>query len=150
MAPMETNLDYSLLLKEARVLQPAAGLPTMRIALLGDCALQQFLPLLRALFYRGNFSAEFHEGGFDGIEFEALNPQSALYRFEPDVIVLLNAVQSLRDKYYLRPGDASDIRQRDALAYDAGMGFHSTSIHRRRSFNRTSSRRSNASTATTI
>jgi len=106
---MEINLDYSRLLKEARAIRPAAGTPTLRIALLGDCALQQFLPLLRALFCRASFLAEIHEGGFDGTEFAALNPESALYRFEPDVIVLLNAVQCLRDKYYLRPGDASDF-----------------------------------------
>jgi predicted enzyme involved in methoxymalonyl-ACP biosynthesis len=106
---MEIDLDYSRLLKEARVMQPTPGMPTLRLALLGDCALQQFVPLLRALFYRANFWAEIHEGSFDGIEFEALNPESALYGFEPDVVVLLNAVQSLRDKYYLRTGDAGDF-----------------------------------------
>lgn len=112
---MEIDLDYPRLLKEARVIQPAAGMPTLRLALLGDCALQQFLPLLRALFYRTNFWVEIHEGGFDGIDFEALNPESALYRFEPDVVVLLNAVQNLRDKYYLRTGDASDFANETLL-----------------------------------
>ncbi len=106
---METDLDYSRLLKEARAVRHAPGIPTLKIALLGDCALAQFRPLLRALLYRANFLAEIHEGGFDGVEFEALNPDSALYQFNPDVIVLLNAVQNLRDKYYQRSGNESEL-----------------------------------------
>jgi FkbH-like protein len=104
---MQTHLDYPRLLNEARKVRLVAGMRTLRIALLGDCALAQFVPLLRALFARANVWAEFHEGGFDGVELEVLNPDSALYHFRPDVIVLLNAVQSLRDKYYQRSGDAS-------------------------------------------
>src|SRR5271169_1082662 len=106
---MEPDLDYSQLLKEARAVRDAAGVQTLKIALLGDCALAQFGPLLRALLYRANFLVEIHEGGFDGVEFEALNPDSALYRFNPDVIVVLNAVQNLRDKYYQRSGNEGEL-----------------------------------------
>jgi FkbH-like protein len=106
---MIQNLDYNQLLKESRTLSSTAGTPILRIAFLGDVAVQQFTPLLRALFGRVNFQIEVYEGGFDGSEFETLNPASALFVFKPDVIIIMNAVQSLRDKFYERSCDASQF-----------------------------------------
>jgi FkbH-like protein len=112
---MESGLDYARLLKEARSAGLADGIPAIRVALLGDSAIQQFTPLLRALSRRAGFAAEIYEGGFDGVEFDALNPASSLYRFDPEVIIVLNAVQGLRDKYYQRSGDAAGFA-RDTMA----------------------------------
>jgi len=98
------NLDYFQLLKEAGRSTTSCGHKAIRLALLGDCATQHFVPLLRALFNREGIRTELYEGGFDAIELEARNPQSALYAFQPDVVVIMNSVQMLRDKYYQRPG----------------------------------------------
>ena len=120
---MEPHLEYSRLLKEARAISSDPGLPAIKIALLGDSAVQQFTPLLRALLRRAGFHADIYEGGFDGVEFDTLNPSSPLYAFDPDIVVVLNAVQGLRDKYYQRQGDtsgfASSATSRIVGAWDA-------------------------------
>ncbi len=63
--------------------------------------------MLTALFRRSGRSAEIYEGAFDAIELEARNPASGLYAFRPDAVVVLNSVQMLRDKFYLRSGTAA-------------------------------------------
>lgn len=143
---MRSNHDYFQLVKEAKknasvatqlgqladhVQQAGAPAPasTVRIALLGDCATQHFLPLLRALFRRQNVAVEIYEAGFDAIELDAYNENSGLYRFQPDFVVILNAVQSLRDKFYDRKTGAEvflqQAKQRLTGVWDA-VKKHST------------------------
>jgi FkbH-like protein len=112
---MNLGLDYFGLVKEgAKALRNPEAPTTLRVALLGDCATQQFVPLLAALFRRRGVAVKVFEGGFDAIELDVYNAGSALYAFNPEVIVLLNSVQSLRDKFYERTGDAADFYERTA------------------------------------
>lgn len=106
------DLDYFALTKSARRLDPAQCAQTVRLALLGDAATQQFVPLLKALFHGSGVHAEIYEGSFDGIELDVRNPASSLYAFAPDVVVLLNAVQALRARFYDRAGDATDFQEK--------------------------------------
>jgi FkbH-like protein len=105
---MNRNLDYFELIREAKAVPENDSPPALKIALLSDAATQQFVPLLRALFHRHNVPIQLYEGSFDGIELAVYNRSSALYEFEPDIVVLLNAAQSLRTRYYARPGEALD------------------------------------------
>jgi FkbH-like protein len=100
-------MDHASLLRESKRLDPAATRSKVRIALLSDAATQQFVPLLRTLFHRHGVHADLYEGPFDGIQLEALNPNSGLYRFQPDFIVMLNSIQALRAAFSQRNGDAS-------------------------------------------
>src|SRR5438046_1939015 len=103
------SLEYSQLLKEARRLPKGPAANTVKLALLGDCATQQFRPMLHALFHRANQGVQLFEGVFDGLELDVLNPESDLYKFGPDIVVLLNCTQSLRDKYYQRHGAVDEF-----------------------------------------
>ncbi len=115
MFPSVNELDYSLLMKEHRRLKPLEGSKKIRVAILGDCAIQQLFPLIKVLFNRAKFEVELYQGGFDGSEFEVFDPNSALYSFKPHFVVLVNAVQSLRDKFYHRD-DTSRPFSQDTLA----------------------------------
>lgn len=108
---MRGNLDYFRLLQEARrgSFEPADK--ALRLAVLADCATQQLVPLLRVLFSRERIHVEVYEGPFDAVELEARNPESAFYEFKPDVVVILNSVQMLRDKYYERRRGAGNFRE---------------------------------------
>jgi FkbH-like protein len=99
---MAYDLDYFELVQEAKHLPPDAGLPRLRMALMGDAATQQFVPLLRVLFRHHGIAVETYECPFDAAELEALNPQSGLYASKPDVVVLINAIQALRMRFYTR------------------------------------------------
>jgi FkbH-like protein len=116
------DLDYSLLMKEHRRFKPVEGSKKIRLALLGDCAVQQLFPLIKVLFGRANFEVEFYQGGFDGSEFEVLDPNSNLYAFKPNFIVIINATQSLRDKFYQRdhnsPRFAQETLSKISLLWD--------------------------------
>jgi len=107
------DLDYFKLLKESRE-EPASGRPgskKIRLAVLGDCATQHLSVLLRVLFSRHGLDADIYEGAFDAAEGEARNPQSGLYKHDPEIVIVLSAVQALRDKFYQRGGAAADFRE---------------------------------------
>jgi FkbH-like protein len=106
------DLDYFKLLKESRE-APASEHPgnkKIRLAVLGDCATQHLTVLLRVLFSRHGLDADIYEGAFDAAEGEARNPQSGLYRHDPEFVIVLSTVQALRDKFYQRSGPAADFR----------------------------------------
>jgi FkbH-like protein len=110
---INNGLDYFSLLTEAKRADLDRGLPEIRIALLSDAATQQLVPLLRALLGRAGFNLVEYEGPFSGIETEVYDAGSALYRFKPDFIFLLDSTQALRVEYYARPGTGSEfLRQR--------------------------------------
>jgi FkbH-like protein len=108
-ADSTSELDYCSLVSEAKRAPSDPNLPEIRIALLGDAATQQFVPLLRALLRRAGFEAVVYEGPFAGIELEVYDAASPLYRFQPDCIALLNATQALRVQYFGRRGTASEF-----------------------------------------
>jgi FkbH-like protein len=115
------DLDYFQILKEAR--QPAPegpGRKKIRLAILGDCATQHLSAVLRVLFSRHGLDAEIYEGAFDAAEGEARNPQSGLYQHEPEVVIVMSTVQSLRDKFYQRSGSAASF-QEETLSRLAGV-----------------------------
>src|SRR4051812_31192995 len=104
-------LIYAELVRAARRLDPAQTTGQIRIALLSDAATQQLVPLLRTLLHRQGLHAEIYQGAFDAIQIEALSPASGLYEFAPDVVILLNSVQSLRAAFAGRSGDGQEFAE---------------------------------------
>ena len=102
------DLDYHRLINASKSLPAISGQPAVRIAILSDAAIQQFVPLLKALFAENGYAAEVFEGAFDAVELEAIDPGSALYRFRPDVVVIAECSQALRSRYY-RDGGAGFV-----------------------------------------
>lgn len=106
-----SHLDYARLLKQSRRLDLAACTRTLRLAVLSDAAVQQLVPLLKVLLAQRGIRAEIYLAEYDAIELEVFNPQSELYAFQPDAIVLLNALNALRLKYYQQSGDRAAFLQ---------------------------------------
>jgi len=107
--PETVAMDYSSLVRASRRLDTSAHKTKLRVALLSDAATQQLVPLLRVLFHRCGVDASIYEAPFDGIQLEALDANSGLYHFQPDIIVLLNSVQALRAAFGKRTGDGSEF-----------------------------------------
>jgi FkbH-like protein len=103
--------SYADLVRESRRLDPSSASQKLRVALLADTATQRLVTLLRVLFHRNDIDCSFYEGGFDGIELEVHDANSGLYRFAPDIVVILNAVQALRSRFGRRGGDAEAFVQ---------------------------------------
>ncbi len=100
LSPNTPDLSYGRLARKGRTIQGDAAWPQRRIAILSDAASQQFVPVLRALFFENGVNVEFYEGAFDAIELEVLNAGSALYAFKPQVILLAFCTQALRARYF--------------------------------------------------
>jgi FkbH-like protein len=100
MNPNKTaDLNYRRLVKEGKKLDPAQFANKLKVALLSDAAIQQFVPVLRSLFADNGIGATFYEGLFDAIELESIDRTSGLHAFEPDVVFVINATQALRSRY---------------------------------------------------
>jgi len=103
MSTTESNLGYAALLAESRRLDATGrGKSKIKVALLSDAATQRLVPILRTLFARQGVDAEIYEGPFDAIELEVYDRNSGLYKFQPEVVMVLNCVQALR-AVFLRP-----------------------------------------------
>ncbi len=61
----------------------------IKIAVLGTVSLQFFVKVLRYQLKLDNISAKIYEGEYNGIAMDAFNLDSPLYRFEPDIVIIL-------------------------------------------------------------
>jgi FkbH-like protein len=103
----DVGLDYAALIKVAKKLEPTPEGKGLRIALVGDSATQQLAAILRALFHRRKAPVHVYEAGFDTIDLEIQNPESELYRFNPDVVVILATTTPLKKRFFAYRGPKS-------------------------------------------
>ena len=94
------TLDYSALMKEAAALDVPPGAKTVKVAILADCAIQQLALLLKALAARNGVALDVYEGGYDSIDLEILNPDSSLYAFGPQYLIVLLSGEKLKTRLY--------------------------------------------------
>jgi predicted enzyme involved in methoxymalonyl-ACP biosynthesis len=94
------SLDYFALAKEAKALNTSGAAKVIRIALLADCATQHLADITRAIAARNNVQAEVYEGNYDGVDLEILDPNSALYAFIPQYVVILLSSEKLKAHLY--------------------------------------------------
>lgn len=92
--------NYQELLHTAKNTKLPPDAKKLKVALLGDVSFQHIGALIRALFLRHGIDAEIYEGADGSQNMEARNPDSKLYMFAPDVIVLLSSTQGMREHYY--------------------------------------------------
>ena len=115
------TLDYFALSKEAKALKISGAAKVIRIALLADCATQHLATIMRAIAARNNVQAEVYEGNYDGVDLEILDPNSALYAFTPQYVVILLSSEKLKARLYAS-GDRRDVRRRDGRQARKSLG----------------------------
>lgn len=84
------KLELSALLKQVRKNEKK----TMnevgpKIAVLGSCSIQYFVRILRYFLAQEGLYCKIYEGEYDGINMETFDPESSLYRFAPDYVIIL-------------------------------------------------------------
>ena len=89
------DLPFHRLISLGRRVERKEGQPSLRIALLGDAATQHYGQALAATLKLRGWWPEIYEAEFDTIRQEILNPTSELYRFDPEVVILLTAYSSV-------------------------------------------------------
>lgn len=85
--------DYLKVMPSAEAAS-ASGKP-LRIAVLRSYTAEMLEPVLRFKLLLEGYSPEFFFGGYNGYAQEILDPESALYKFKPDVIIVLTRIEEV-------------------------------------------------------
>jgi FkbH-like protein len=72
---------------------------SLRFAVLGDAATQHYCQALAAVLKLRGWWPQFHDAEFDTIRQEILDPASALYRSDPEFVVLFMTTQALLHRF---------------------------------------------------
>ena len=78
----------AFLVSRIEKIRKSLNLTRLRIALLRSCTLEPVIPLLRASAFRFRLDLEVHVGDYNAYMQEVLDPDSSLYRFAPDVVIV--------------------------------------------------------------
>lgn len=82
--------------KYARTYQKEGKTPDIRIAVLGSASIQHFVMALRYALSREELHVDIYEGGYDGIAMDVFDVESPLYRFKPEIVILLTHYLDVR------------------------------------------------------
>lgn len=110
--------SYLTVAQRLDALAPAAGsrFPrTVKIALLGNATLDHLQSYLKVECYRAGLQPEVYQAGFDQYTQDILNPDSGLYAFAPDVVVLAIHASRLFPGIHHYPFDMSAVERSDEV-----------------------------------
>ena len=89
------------LIQQGRALaENKEGYAEAKIAVLGDSSTQHLTQILRACLHRRRMFARVYEAEYDVVDQEIFAPESELYRFAPDYVILYVCAQAFRERYY--------------------------------------------------
>jgi FkbH-like protein len=87
------NEDYTELLKWSRRIDKQSLIledaPILKVAVCGSRNTQFFSKILHVFLMNQGFQVSLYESEYDSMRFEILNPESGLYRFQPEILILL-------------------------------------------------------------
>lgn len=69
----------------------------MKIAVLGTCSIQYFVMVLRAYLLKYDITAQIYEGQYDGINMDVFDNESELYKFNPNVVIVLSDYRDIQN-----------------------------------------------------
>ena len=92
-------LQYKELKKKLKTIPE--GLPTCKVALLGDTATQFLATAIRGTGLERGYNVSLYEAEYNQIERQFLDPTSELYEFDADFIVLFQSTHKLNESHSL-------------------------------------------------
>jgi len=125
------ELSISQLAAMAGEIAPGDCARTSRIAVLGDCATQNYTQTLAAVLKLRGCWPHVYEAGFRQISQEILDPKSGLHAHRPAFVVLFNAVQTLQDRWAEsadRAGFAASVADEIVHHWDRLLGSGSVTV----------------------
>lgn len=113
--------DFSQLKKNLK--KDFTGLKRLKLAVLGDSATQFLTQSIRAWGYESGFDFEIYEADFNQVDRQILDPNSTLYAFEPELVVIFQSAHKLLTKYNQLPvaqqADLADAELQKIARYQA-------------------------------
>ena len=101
------------------------GLPTLRVAVMGAKNTQFFTKVLRVMLLREGFSATIYEAEFNSIRYEIETPNSALYAFKPEVLILLPHPDEISNRPAILDSESA-VREKVSAVTQMYLNFWAT------------------------
>ena len=89
--------------------------PEIKLALLSDNATQQFTEILKTAIVAEELFPVVYEAAYNSIPMEIINPESKLFSFDPDYVLLHISSQGYRERFYnLTPEEKASLPEKYA------------------------------------
>ena len=95
--PVRDHMQIIKLAKRLKKNLDDSGRQKVKIAVIGSCSLQYFVMVLRLFLYKYDVLPEILEGEYDGIQMAVFDKQSELYRFQPEIVIVLSDYRDIRN-----------------------------------------------------
>ena len=79
----------------AKITPEGSNMPVLKIAILRNFILDPVIPVIKGEAMLSGFYPEIYLGDYDTIAQDVLNPQSALYQFQPDLVIVAQWLEVL-------------------------------------------------------
>lgn len=89
--------------------------PALKVAILRNITIEMLLPVLKAEIALLGFKPVFYVGDFDSIAHDAMDTNSPLYAFEPDVVLICQWLPSLSTDLHFRYSSLSEQEKADRI-----------------------------------
>ena len=109
-----TQITFQQLKKLSRT--DASALPQYSLAVLGDCATQHLATALRGYGVSVGIRLNVFDADYDQIDAQVMAPDSELYRFAPQGVLLQMCTEKLQEAFYDRPPEARASFAEDTYA----------------------------------
>ena len=90
-------LDFTQLKRKLKT--PVDGLKQIKLALLGDSATQFIVQAIKGIGIEHSMNIIVFEADFNQIDQQIFDPESELYRFQPDIVLVFESTHKLLQKY---------------------------------------------------
>lgn len=98
------SLDFTTLKKNLK--KDVSAFPKVRIAVLGDFSTQLFVQALRGWGIERGFDFQIYEADIGQIDLQVMDPNSAMYEFEPEFVVVLPSAYNQHKRFSTLASDA--------------------------------------------
>ena len=109
-----TQITFQQLKKLSKT--DASALPQYSLAVLGDCATQHLATALRGYGVSVGIRLNVFDADYDQIDAQVMAPDSELYRFAPQGVLLQMCTEKLQEAFYDRPPEARASFAEDTYA----------------------------------
>ena len=109
-----TRITFQQLKKLSKT--DASALPQYSLAVLGDCATQHLATALRGYGVSAGIRLNVFDADYDQIDAQVMAPDSELYRFAPQGVLLQMCTEKLQEAFYDRPPEARASFAEDTYA----------------------------------
>ena len=93
------QITFSQLKKNLK--KDTTGFKGIKLAVLGNCATQLLSQALRGYAYELKIALNVFDADYDQLEPQTLNPESELFQFEPDYILIQLCPEKLHLEFFL-------------------------------------------------